>query len=134
LWNDRATANLFGVTISSFGRGAGNRMHPRVLALASIVLLSPACSQNSPGNAPANPPPPPAASPAPAPPRKPAETSQAALVKSIQIELIRQGFYAGTPDGIMGPKTSAAIKDYQKLKNLPQDGMPTQSLLDRLKS
>jgi curli biogenesis system outer membrane secretion channel CsgG len=57
----------------------------------------------------------------------------ATLVSAIQTELIRTGFYSGSPDGSLGPKTKAAISDFQKSKNLPVDGQPSPGLLSSLK-
>jgi Putative peptidoglycan binding domain len=76
-------------------------------------------------------PPPPVAA-APAPPPKPMYDK--ALISGIQTELVRIGLYSGTPDGQFGGRTRGAIKDFQKLKGLPQDGVPTMALLDKLKS
>jgi peptidoglycan hydrolase-like protein with peptidoglycan-binding domain len=76
-------------------------------------------------------PPPPVAA-APAPPPKPMYDT--ALIGGIQTELVRIGLYSGTPDGQFGGRTRGAIKDFQKLKGLPEDGIPTKALLDRLKS
>jgi peptidoglycan hydrolase-like protein with peptidoglycan-binding domain len=55
------------------------------------------------------------------------------LVLGIQTELGRIGLLSSTPDGAFGPKTRGAIMDYEKMRNLPRDGIPTQSLLEDLK-
>jgi hypothetical protein len=55
------------------------------------------------------------------------------IVRSIQVELLRLKILTGAADGAYGPKTKAAISDYQKQKGLPVDGNPSQSLLDSLK-
>jgi hypothetical protein len=65
------------------------------------------------------------------PPPKP--TYDNALVSSIQTELARIGLYSGDPDGLFGGRTRGAIKDFQKIKGLPTDGIPTKALLDALK-
>ena len=49
-----------------------------------------------------------------------------------QSALNRQGFDAGTPDGVLGRKTRAALRQYQKARGLPADGFATAALLERL--
>jgi membrane-bound lytic murein transglycosylase B len=39
------------------------------------------------------------------------------------------GFDAGTPDGLLGPRTQSAIRRYQVVHQLPADGYPAPSLL-----
>jgi peptidoglycan hydrolase-like protein with peptidoglycan-binding domain len=51
------------------------------------------------------------------------------LVAAIQRELGRIGLLAGAPDGAYGPRTRAAIVDYERTRALPADGIPTASLL-----
>jgi lytic murein transglycosylase len=50
----------------------------------------------------------------------------------LQERLSRRGFDVGTADGIIGPRTVAAIKEFQKSVGLPPDGFPTVGLLGRL--
>ena len=42
------------------------------------------------------------------------------LVKQAQAQLRDQGLYPGAVDGIIGPKTRAALKAYQQKEGLPQ--------------
>lgn len=42
--------------------------------------------------------------------------------KEIQTALKNAGFYAGSVDGKIGPKTKAAIEEFQKAKGLKADG------------
>jgi peptidoglycan hydrolase-like protein with peptidoglycan-binding domain len=42
--------------------------------------------------------------------------------KEVQTALKNAGFYAGTIDGKIGPKTKKAIEDFQKAKGLKIDG------------
>jgi membrane-bound lytic murein transglycosylase B len=51
-----------------------------------------------------------------------------------QKDLQVMGFDAGTPDGVLGRKTRAALRQYQKSKSLPADGFPTASLLAMLET
>jgi membrane-bound lytic murein transglycosylase B len=51
-----------------------------------------------------------------------------------QTNLKLLGYDPGEPDGILGRRTHAALKQYQKDKNLPADGFPTADLLTALES
>ena len=42
------------------------------------------------------------------------------------------GFDPGTPDGVLGRRTRAALRQYQKSKSLAADGFPTAMLLGML--
>jgi lytic murein transglycosylase len=50
----------------------------------------------------------------------------------LQERLSRRGFDIGSADGIIGPRTIAAIKDFQKSVGLTPDGFPTVGLLGRM--
>ncbi|MBT6441634.1 MAG: peptidoglycan-binding protein, partial [Alphaproteobacteria bacterium] len=49
---------------------------------------------------------------------------QTLLIQRIQIRLAELGIYEGTIEGEMTPNTSQAIRQYQRLANLPLDGRP----------
>jgi membrane-bound lytic murein transglycosylase B len=51
----------------------------------------------------------------------------------LQSLLSRAGYDVGTPDGVVGPKTRAAVMAYQARAGLPADGHVSGLLLDRLK-
>ncbi len=51
----------------------------------------------------------------------------------LQTLLGRAGFDAGSPDGVIGPKTRAAVLAYQARAGLPADGYISGRLLDALK-
>lgn len=53
-------------------------------------------------------------------------------VLALQIALKQRGFGSGTPDGLIGPATRAAVRAYQRRLGLPADGYPTNELLLRL--
>ncbi|HET7086791.1 MAG TPA: lytic murein transglycosylase [Rhizomicrobium sp.] len=53
---------------------------------------------------------------------------------SFQADLQKLGFDPGTPDGVLGRKTRAALRQYQKAKSLPADGFPTAALLTMLEN
>jgi hypothetical protein len=72
--------------------------------------------------------------PAPATPRAaPAAPVSDPLVASIQTELIRLRFLSGPADGVLGPRTRAAISKFQETSGMPADGKPSQALLDTLR-
>jgi membrane-bound lytic murein transglycosylase B len=51
---------------------------------------------------------------------------------TLQNSLITLGFDIGKPDGLIGAKTRAALRVWQKANALPADGFATQDLLTRL--
>ncbi|WP_218048822.1 lytic murein transglycosylase [Curvivirga aplysinae] len=51
---------------------------------------------------------------------------------ALQTALNILGFNAGNPDGILGSKTRAAVKEYQIRNDLPADGYPEASLVERI--
>lgn len=51
----------------------------------------------------------------------------------VQSLLNRAGYDVGTPDGVVGPKTRAAVMAFQARQGLPADGHVSGLLLDRLK-
>ncbi|MBV9793421.1 MAG: peptidoglycan-binding protein [Actinobacteria bacterium] len=68
----------------------------------------------------------------PAHPSTPAVVPSAS-VKKLQQELGQLNYYEGPVDGVMGPQTTAAIKDLQRQAGLPQTGTmnsATQAALD----
>ncbi len=50
----------------------------------------------------------------------------------LQKRLTARGFDTGGADGVLGPKSQAAISDYQRSKGLPATGTPSQDLLRSL--
>ncbi|MFQ5974008.1 MAG: peptidoglycan-binding protein [Alphaproteobacteria bacterium] len=50
------------------------------------------------------------------------------LVASTQALLTRLGYEPGPVDGVMGPRTSAAIREYQLDRGLPANGWPSTQL------
>ena len=51
------------------------------------------------------------------------------VTAEIQRELTKRGLYEGPADGVMGPKTDAAIRDFEVLAKLKSTGEPTEDLL-----
>jgi peptidoglycan hydrolase-like protein with peptidoglycan-binding domain len=62
-------------------------------------------------------------------PAKLTPEAEAALIADLQRELIRRSLYAGAIDGIVGPRTAAAIAAYQKSAGLPATGTASVELL-----
>ncbi len=52
--------------------------------------------------------------------------------QSLQVKLAALGYDIGTPDGVIGDKTRAAIRAYQRRSGLAVTGEPTMALLARL--
>lgn len=61
-----------------------------------------------------------------------APRSRADVLGDIQRELVRRGFYDGPVDGIYGPRTDGAIRDYEQAAGLKPTGEPTEDLLRAL--
>ena len=59
-------------------------------------------------------------------------TTQTPIVEGLQRELAVNGFDPGGIDGRFGPKTSEAIRAYQRAAKLPLTGCPSQELLDHV--
>jgi len=64
---------------------------------------------------------------APPAPRTPGE-----IITEIQRELIRRGFYDGTIDGLYGPKTDSAIRDFEQAAGLKPSSEPNEALLQAM--
>jgi len=90
----------------------------RAAELEARLAAAPAAAPASPA----------AASPAAESPAAPG-TVDAEMVQAIQVLLARLGFDPGTPDGRVGPRTTAAIKEYQRLTEKPATGEPSEALL-----
>ncbi|MGO4354236.1 peptidoglycan-binding protein [Rhizobium sp. RAF36] len=56
------------------------------------------------------------------------------LVMDIQQQLIRRGLYNGTADGVIGPRTSAAILFFEETVGMPQNGEATPEVLAALQT
>jgi peptidoglycan hydrolase-like protein with peptidoglycan-binding domain len=60
--------------------------------------------------------------------------ANAAVVTEIQRELSRRGFYDGVLDGKYGPKTDAAIRDFEHATGLRPSAEPNEALLRAIKT
>jgi len=55
-----------------------------------------------------------------------------AQLKTLQQSLNALGYETGTPDGLLGPRTQAALRQYQAACGLPVDGYPAPSVLEHV--
>ena len=62
-------------------------------------------------------------------PAAPATPPRTAVVADIQRELSRRGFYDGAVDGLYGPRTDAAIRDFEQAAGLRPSTEPNEALL-----
>lgn len=53
-------------------------------------------------------------------------------VRALQEKLTKLGFDSGSPDGILGPATRRAIRDFQRKRGMVADGYPGKNLFDAL--
>jgi hypothetical protein len=69
-------------------------------------------------------------------PANPSATSAVdpTTVRDVQAELQRRGYNVGPVDGRLGPRTKAAIREYEQRNGLPADGLPSPSLRDHMQS
>jgi len=63
------------------------------------------------------------------PPHAMASRPRSDLVTEIQRELSRRGFYDGGADGVYGPKTDTAIRDFEQAAGLRPSAEPNEMLL-----
>jgi peptidoglycan hydrolase-like protein with peptidoglycan-binding domain len=56
------------------------------------------------------------------------------LVRAVQDALKQRGYYSGPLDGLAGPQTQTAIKDFQIQAGLEPSGVPTPELLSDIRS
>lgn len=66
------------------------------------------------------------------PPPTDAPRLSVATVTAMQVRLNTLGFDVGIPDGVLGPATRQAIRNYQVQQKLVADGFPSLSLLNSL--
>jgi peptidoglycan hydrolase-like protein with peptidoglycan-binding domain len=55
--------------------------------------------------------------------------ARADIVADIQRELARRGFFEGNADGVYGPKTEAAIRDFEQVAGFKTGAEPSEGLL-----
>jgi peptidoglycan hydrolase-like protein with peptidoglycan-binding domain len=55
-------------------------------------------------------------------------------LRNVQVALDKLGYAVGTPDGVIGPKSRAAIRAFQTDSGLPASGEPSLALYDKLQA
>lgn len=105
--------------------------HPAPMVKSSLLPVAPvALKQDSLAAVPR--PRPPESLPVKAEPPAPVRPT-ADIILDIQRELTRRGFYDGTIDGRYGPKTDAAIRDFEQATGLKASAEPSEALLRAIK-
>jgi hypothetical protein len=61
-------------------------------------------------------------------------SSDATMVREIQVGLQNRGYQVGAADGRLGPKAESAIRRYQLEHDLTVDGQPSKALRNRTQS
>jgi peptidoglycan hydrolase-like protein with peptidoglycan-binding domain len=61
-----------------------------------------------------------------------ASRSPGEIINDIQRELARRGYYDGASDGLYGPKTDAAIRDFEQAAGLKPSTEPNEALLQAI--
>jgi len=51
----------------------------------------------------------------------------------VQAELGARGFHDGRADGLLGPKTEAAIRQFERMARLPESGRPSARLIEAIR-
>jgi len=73
-----------------------------------------------------------AAGPAPAKVSPPTPRSPGEIITDIQRELSRRGYYDGPLDGLYGPRTDTAIRDFEHAAGLKSSTQPNEALLQAI--
>jgi peptidoglycan hydrolase-like protein with peptidoglycan-binding domain len=63
---------------------------------------------------------------------RPAAEPASSTIRELQRKLSSRGYHVGAADGVMGPATRAAIKDFQRAENLEVTGRPNRETLSAL--
>lgn len=73
---------------------------------------------------------------APTPPRRPETTAlrpRAEIVQDIQRELTERGYYDGAVDGLLGPRTGLAMKEFTEAQGVKPAAEPNETLLAQIR-
>jgi peptidoglycan hydrolase-like protein with peptidoglycan-binding domain len=72
------------------------------------------------------------AAPTPAPAKAAGPRTPGEIIGDIQRELARRGYYDGVVDGLYGPKTDSAIRDFEQAAGLKPSAEPNEALLQAI--
>ena len=108
------------VLVAACGRGERSRSEPPTLVPLPTAVASVAHATPSPTPEPDPTPFPAAVVP---PGLRHDRTGEAAAVRSIQRQLVAEGFAPGYPDGRWGTHTSEAFEEFERARDLPVDGL-----------
>jgi len=107
--------------------------HPAPMFKSAFVPVKPApVAASVPPAAPRARPAEPAPAPAPVKAAVPAARTPGEIISDIQRELSRRGYYDGTLDGLYGPKTDGAIRDFEQAAGLKPSTEPNEALLQAI--
>ena len=114
--------------------------HPAPMFKNAPTAVKPAATASAPAPAPRPRPADPAAAARPADPAQakvaapsaPAARMPGEIINDIQRELARRGYYDGAVDGFYGPKTDAAIRDFEQAAGLKPSTEPNEALLQAI--
>jgi len=104
--------------------------HPAPMFKSTSAQMKPAMATDStsiPRSRPIEPAGPAASTKSPSAPRPPGE-----IINDIQHELARRGYYDGIVDGLYGPRTDAAIRDFEQAAALKPSAEPSEALLQAI--
>ena len=107
--------------------------HPAPMFKGAPVPVKPTVAESVPAATPR--PRPVEATPAPAPAKSAAPSAPRAtgeIITDIQRELARRGYYDGTVDGLYGPRTDGAIRDFEQAAGLKPSTEPSEALLQAM--
>jgi peptidoglycan hydrolase-like protein with peptidoglycan-binding domain len=143
-WSPRDAA---GITLVAFAAGAilvnmvfmQSGPHPApmfktAVAVAKSVAANGGTAAALPRPRQAEPAPPaaPAKAAAPAPAKAAAPRTPGEIIGDIQRELARRGYYDGVVDGLYGPRTDGAIRDFEQAAGLKPSSEPNEALLQAI--
>jgi peptidoglycan hydrolase-like protein with peptidoglycan-binding domain len=105
--------------------------HPAPMVKSSLLPVTPIAAKDSvPGTLPRSRP---VAAMAPPKTDPPAARPAGEIISEIQRELTRRGYYDGPVDGRYGPKSDAAIRDFEHAIGLKSSSEPNEALLRAIK-